>query len=217
MKFLYVLIGLVLITSCETTPTNIQLNTTSEQRFSICWSKNINGYVGNCNVEMIETDPNHAVFMTTYKSWNDWYALKEANKNISEQYDSSALDFRTANTAFYDSYKLFVEGIQNTWKQTVAEQEASKQRNAQMWKDINEGLQRANDALNQGNPNYKRGSSSSSSQSIQPMTTRYLYESEYLKGTQKVCVYTASYGNKTQYRVLDNQYQICPKAIDVPL
>ncbi len=25
------------------------------------------------------------------------------------------------------------------------------------------------------------------------------------------------YGNKTQYRVLDNQYQICPKAIDVPL
>lgn len=179
MKYLYALVGLVLITSCETTPTNTQLNTTSEQRFSICWSKNINGYVGNCNVEMIETDPNHEVFMTTYKSWNDWYALKEANKNISEQYDSGALDFRTANTAFYDSYKLFVEGIQNTWKQTVAEQEAAKQKNAQMWKDINEGLQRANDALNQGNPNYGNNK-----------TTRkkYLRSSKYFNGKYE-CTY----------------------------
>ena len=83
--------------------------------------------------------------------------------------------------------------------------------------ELNEGLANANDSLNAGNPNYRRNTPNTSSDSIQPMTTRYLYESEYLKGTQKVCVYTGSYGNKTQYRVLNNQYQICPKAIDVPL
>ncbi|MDC3244939.1 hypothetical protein OAU16_01685 [Gammaproteobacteria bacterium] len=206
MKFLYVLIGLVLITSCETTPTNIQLNTTSEQRFSICWSKNINGYVGNCNVEMIETDPNHAVFMTTYKSWNDWYALKEANKNISEQYDSGALDFRTANTAFYDSYKLFVEGIQNTWKQTVAEQEATKQRNTQMWKDINEGLQRANDALNQGNPNYRNNNTQNSPQPLKRQQYGTL-ESEYVSGFNKICVYDGVMGEFTK---TISSTSICP-------
>ena len=83
--------------------------------------------------------------------------------------------------------------------------------------ELNEGLAKANDSLNAGNPNYKRNTPSTSSDSTQPMTTRYFYESEYLKGTQKVCVYSGSYGNKTQYRVLDNQYKICPKAIEVPL
>ncbi|MDB3996853.1 hypothetical protein N9458_02375 [Gammaproteobacteria bacterium] len=179
MKYLYALLGLVLITSCETTPTNTQLITTPEQRVSICWSRNINGYVGNCNVEMIEADPNYDLFMTTYKGWNDFYALKEANKNISEQYDSGALDFRTANTYFYDSYKLFAEGITNTWKQTVAEQEAEKQRKAQMWKDFNEGLQRASDALNQGNRNYGNDKT---------IRKKYLRSSKYFNGKYQ-CTY----------------------------
>ena len=197
MKYLYALFGLVLITSCVTTPTNIQLNTTSEQRFSICWSKNINGYVGNCNVEMIETDPNHEVFMTTYKSWNDWYALKEANKNISEQYDNGTLDFKTANTAFYDSYKLFIEGIQNTWKQTVSEQEAEKQRKAKMWNDLAEGLQRSNDALNQGNPNYRRSNTPNSPQPLERQQYGTL-ESEYVSGFNKICVYDGVMGEFTK-------------------
>ncbi|MDB4135084.1 hypothetical protein N9731_00180 [Gammaproteobacteria bacterium] len=97
------------------------------------------------------------------------------------------------------------------------EQQANWEKFDKKLDEFNEVVGESNDILNAGNPNYKSNTPSSSFEPIQPMTTRYLYESEYLKGTQKVCVYTGSYGNKTQYKVLNSQYQTCPSSIDVQL
>ncbi|MAV04127.1 MAG: hypothetical protein CMC31_00485 [Flavobacteriaceae bacterium] len=116
----------ILITSCATPTNNIsqQLETSTEQRISICRSKNIDGYIGNCIIELIENDKYHSEFMTNYVAWKDWYILKEANKNLLEQYESDIINSIEANKNFNDSYKLFVDELNKSWKQRTTKQEA---------------------------------------------------------------------------------------------
>ena len=62
--------------------------------------------------------------MTNYVAWKDWYILKEANKNYLEQYESDTINSIEANKYFNDSYKLFVDELNKSWKQRTTKQEA---------------------------------------------------------------------------------------------
>lgn len=163
MKYLYALVGIVLITSCATT--QIQLpapySMTTEQRFAKCTAQNLNKYIGDCVMQTFDVEQGHAGWMQLYGTQDDWKLVVDTNNDISRRYKLGQLNAETSNLLFERVYNLTRDIVNTRAKemQTQAEAdrakaEADRIRLAQVLKDLEEGLGKANAALNQGNPNY---------------------------------------------------------------
>jgi uncharacterized protein YukE len=64
--------------------------------------------------------------------------------------------------------------------------------------ELNEGLAKANDSLNAGNPNYRRNNNTQSNQQPLKRTVTGQLQSEYVSGYNKICTYKGISGEFTK-------------------
>ena len=215
MKYLGILICIVLVSSCVTAtkyPDGFVLS--NEQRFASCYASNIDKYIGNCVVNSLENETTLNEWLVLLDVENDWETLKEANQTINEKNASGELTTEVANLMFERSYNLTRDEFNSKQQNLYATDEAERIKKAQMWMAVGEALQTSNNTLNN-----RVGTTPMPNTTIQPskLTNLYRKSSEYIEGTQKVCVYKSSFNKKTEFKVLNNRYQMCPMTISVPI
>ena len=223
MKNLYALFGLVIITSCATTQmqSSRDYTMTSEQRFAKCIAQNIDLYIGDCVMQTFDLEEGHSGWMEKWGTQDDWQLVVDTNNDISRRYTLGELNAETSNLMFERIYNLTRDIVNNKRNEVIAEAEANRIKKAQMLMALGDALQSSNNTLNgrTGTAMPRVGTTPMPSTAKQPskITNLYRKSSEYIEGTQKVCVYKGSFNQKTEFKVLNNQYQMCPLTINVPI
>lgn len=209
MRYLYVLFGLVLVTSCATTqsPYPADYLITSEQRLARCTAQNIDGYIGDCVMKSFDSEPSHMEWVELLQLNEDWSLLVDANNDISRKHKLGELNTETSNLMFKRMYYLTKEIFDAKGNNLLAQAEADRIKKAQMWMALGDALQSSNNTLN-GRTGTTMPSVAPTMPTIQKPKVSYRLDSQYVEGRQKVCVYKDNVG-RTEYIVKDTTYAIC--------
>ena len=199
MRYLYALLGLVLITSCATTQMQLPApySMTTEQRFAKCTAQNLNKYIGDCVMQTFDVEQGHAGWMQLYGTQNDWQLVVDTNNDISRRYRLGELNAETSNLLFERVYNLTRDIVNTRAKEMQAQAEADRIKKAQMWKDLEEGLGEVNAILN-GTTGSQTG------------TITYFKDYDYVAGFNRICIY--KFGSTQVARTIPST-SLCPLSI----
>ena len=184
---LLLLISIVVITSCTTSqvkfpdPWKLSL----DQRLAMCNAKNINKYIGNCVMQTFDKtyEPSHDEWIIFLDMQNDWNVLIEVNKELSLQYDNKSINSKIANEAFTQMILSTKDIAQYKAESKVAQAQAIRMQQAQMWLALSESLQNSNDILNGRTGSNTRSDLDTSSGMM------YMLSDHYVSGTNRICIY----------------------------